>query len=142
MNVLAHRNIGQVQVTGTVEVNSHPIGIDINALSAYIQQEDLFIGTLTVREHLAFQVKAGKHLILGLWSLENWGSMIIPNETKTEPEHISVERPLTDISLRRTTLISGHLVVVPATYKNYIFTSHNFFWFRCCPFMGGSTVQL
>ena len=56
MNVLAHRNIAQVQVTGTVEVNGHPIGIDINALSAYIQQEDLFIGSLTVREHLTFQV--------------------------------------------------------------------------------------
>ena len=56
MNVLAHRNIAQVQVMGTVEVNGHPIGIDINSLSAYIQQEDLFIGTLTVREHLTFQV--------------------------------------------------------------------------------------
>ena len=57
MNVLAHRNIAQVQVTGAVEVNGHPIGIDINALSAYIQQEDLFIGSLTVREHLIFQVQ-------------------------------------------------------------------------------------
>ena len=56
MNVLAHRNIAQVQVMGTVEVNGHPIGIDINSLSAYIQQEDLFFGTLTVREHLTFQV--------------------------------------------------------------------------------------
>lgn len=56
MNVLAHRNIAQVQVTGTVEVNGRPIGIDINALSAYIQQEDLFIGSLTVQEHLTFQV--------------------------------------------------------------------------------------
>ncbi len=56
MNVLAHRNIAQVQVTGTVKVNGQPIGIGINALSAYIQQEDLFIGSLTVREHLTFQV--------------------------------------------------------------------------------------
>ena len=56
MNVLAHRNIAQVQVMGTVAVNGQPIGIDINALSAYIQQEDLFIGSLTVREHLTFQV--------------------------------------------------------------------------------------
>ena len=32
MNVLAHRNIAQVQVMGKVEVNGHPIGIDeINA---------------------------------------------------------------------------------------------------------------
>ena len=56
MNVLAHRNIAQVEVTGTVAVNGHPMGIDINSLSAYVQQEDLFIGSLTVREHLTFQV--------------------------------------------------------------------------------------
>ncbi|XP_078378564.1 protein white-like isoform X2 [Oculina patagonica] len=63
MNVLAHRNIAQVQVTGTVKVNGQPIGIGINALSAYIQQEDLFIGSLTVREHLTFQaaLRMDKH---------------------------------------------------------------------------------
>ena len=59
MNVLAHRNISQIQVTGTVEVNGHPIGLEINSLSAYIQQEDLFIGSLTVKEHLTFQVDCG-----------------------------------------------------------------------------------
>lgn len=56
MNVLAHRNVGQMEVRGTVEINDRPIGIQINALSAYVQQEDLFIGSLTVREHLTFQV--------------------------------------------------------------------------------------
>ncbi|XP_073236643.1 protein white-like [Porites lutea] len=63
MNVLAHRNIAQIQVTGTVEVNGHPIGLEINSLSAYIQQEDLFIGSLTVKEHLTFQalLRMDKH---------------------------------------------------------------------------------
>ena len=56
MNVLAHRNIGQMEVRGTVEVNDRPIGAEINTKSAYIQQEDIFIGSLTVREHLTFQV--------------------------------------------------------------------------------------
>lgn len=56
MNVLAHRNIGSVQVVGSVMVNGTPVGININSISAYVQQEDLFIGTLTVREHLTFQV--------------------------------------------------------------------------------------
>jgi len=56
MNVLAHRNISKLDVTGTVEVNGHPIGTGITAISAYIQQEDLFVGSLTVREHLRFQV--------------------------------------------------------------------------------------
>nr|XP_058944927.1 protein white-like [Pocillopora verrucosa] len=55
MNVLAHRNIGQMEVRGTVEVNDRPIGAEINTKSAYIQQEDIFIGSLTVREHLTFQ---------------------------------------------------------------------------------------
>ena len=56
MNVLAHRNISQIEVRGTVEVNDRPVGLQINTMSAYIQQEDLFIGSLTVREHLTFQV--------------------------------------------------------------------------------------
>ena len=56
MNVLAHRNISQMDVKGTVEVNDRPIGREINAISAYIQQEDLFVGSLTVKEHLTFQV--------------------------------------------------------------------------------------
>ena len=56
MNVLAYRNISKMEVTGTVEVNDRPIGTGITAISAYIQQEDLFVGSLTVREHLIFQV--------------------------------------------------------------------------------------
>ncbi|XP_020900669.1 protein white isoform X3 [Exaiptasia diaphana] len=64
MNVLAHRNIGSVQVMGTVMVNNTPVGININSISAYVQQEDLFIGTLTVREHLTFQalLRMDKHV--------------------------------------------------------------------------------
>ena len=59
MNVLAHRNINQMEVRGTVEVNDRPIGKEIMSMSAYIQQEDLFVGSLTVREHLIFQVRDG-----------------------------------------------------------------------------------
>ena len=56
LNVLSHRNISSVNVTGTVFINETPVGAEINNMSAYVQQEDLFIGTLTVREHLMFQV--------------------------------------------------------------------------------------
>jgi len=56
MNVLAHRNISQMEVTGTEEVNDRPIGSEITSMSAYIQQEDLFVGSLTVKEHLTFQL--------------------------------------------------------------------------------------
>ena len=64
MNVLAHRNIAQIEVRGTVAVNGHPTGLNINTMSAYIQQEDLFIGSLTVREHLTFQVKIAFHVFI------------------------------------------------------------------------------
>ena len=57
MNVLAHRNLGRLQVSGEVKVNEETVGLDINFISAYVQQEDLFIGTLTVREHLTFNVR-------------------------------------------------------------------------------------
>ena len=56
LNVLSHRNISNVDVSGTVCLNGKPVSFDINNISAYVQQEDLFIGTLTVREHLMFQV--------------------------------------------------------------------------------------
>ena len=55
LNVLSHRNISSVNVSGTVFLNGTPVSNEINNMSAYVQQEDLFIGTLTVREHLMFQ---------------------------------------------------------------------------------------
>ncbi|CAH3152291.1 unnamed protein product [Porites lobata] len=64
MNVLAQRNIGQMDVTGTVLLNDCPITSEMTSMSAYIQQEDLFVGTLTVREHLTFQasLRMGGHV--------------------------------------------------------------------------------
>ncbi|XP_078703250.1 protein white-like [Branchiostoma floridae x Branchiostoma belcheri] len=64
LNVLTYRNRGNLSVEGTVEVNGQPIGKDITAVSAYVQQDDLFIGVLTVREHLRFQarLRMDKHI--------------------------------------------------------------------------------
>lgn len=43
-------------MSGSTLVNGVPIDADtLKLLSAYIQQEDIFIGTLTAREHLRFQ---------------------------------------------------------------------------------------
>ena len=56
LNVLTYRNRGKLLVSGEVRVNGGRVGSGMTSLSAYIQQEDLFIGTLTVREHLWFQV--------------------------------------------------------------------------------------
>ena len=56
LNVLTYRNRGKLLVSGEVRVNGGRIGSSMSSVSAYIQQEDLFIGTLTVREHLWFHV--------------------------------------------------------------------------------------
>ncbi|CAB4026460.1 white-like, partial [Paramuricea clavata] len=55
LNVLAHRKIEQLEVTGTVYVREEPVGINIREVSAYVEDNDVFVGSLTVREHLIFQ---------------------------------------------------------------------------------------
>ncbi|GBN57278.1 hypothetical protein AVEN_166318-1, partial [Araneus ventricosus] len=55
LNVLTGRNLRLLNVDGEVLVNGENVGQAITRLSAYVQQDDLFIGTLTVREHLIFQ---------------------------------------------------------------------------------------
>ncbi|XP_065053013.1 protein white-like isoform X1 [Rhopilema esculentum] len=55
MNTLAHQNISMLDISGSIKVNGQEIGKKMKTISAYVQQEDLFIGTLTVREHLIFQ---------------------------------------------------------------------------------------
>ncbi|XP_054160395.1 protein white-like [Oppia nitens] len=58
MNALAQRNVSDVSLEGTVRLNGQAIDKHgIRAVSAYVQQDDLFISTLTVKEHLWFQSK-------------------------------------------------------------------------------------
>lgn len=57
LNVLASQNTGQLKMTGSVRLNGRlATGSDIGGMSAYVQQEDIFFGTLKVKEHLRFQV--------------------------------------------------------------------------------------
>lgn len=65
LNTLTFRTPGGVVATGTRALNGQPATPDaLTALSAYVQQQDLFIGTLTVREHLVFQamVRMDRHI--------------------------------------------------------------------------------
>lgn len=57
MNVLTRRNIKGLQITGRVAVNGVEVKEDISKISAYIQQNDVFVGALTVKEHLLFHAK-------------------------------------------------------------------------------------
>jgi ABC-type multidrug transport system ATPase subunit len=63
MNVLTSRNLKDYIVEGDVKVNGVSIGSGIKHISAYVQQEDIFYSTLTVRETLTFRVSAPALLI-------------------------------------------------------------------------------
>lgn len=56
LNVLNFRNRGKLKINGEIRVNGHLIKSldDISVISAYVQQDDLFAGYLTVKEHLLF----------------------------------------------------------------------------------------
>ncbi|KAK6166710.1 hypothetical protein SNE40_023343 [Patella caerulea] len=55
MNVLTCRNVNQYKLSGQIKVNGVVVGRGIRNISAYCQQDELFIHTLTVREHLQFR---------------------------------------------------------------------------------------
>ena len=55
LNTLAFRNEPKLKCTGNINVNGLPISkSQMKLISAYVQQEDYFIGTLTVREVMQF----------------------------------------------------------------------------------------
>ena len=57
LNVLNQRNTKHLQIDGTLLVNGLRVGdaAAMSAVSGYVQQDDLFIATLTVKEQLVFQ---------------------------------------------------------------------------------------
>ncbi|XP_042225060.1 protein scarlet-like [Homarus americanus] len=57
MNALAHRTPGEVVIDGDILVNGHRANSSMNALSGYVHQDDIFIGSLTVKEHLTFMAR-------------------------------------------------------------------------------------
>ncbi|CAH2074508.1 unnamed protein product, partial [Iphiclides podalirius] len=65
LNTLTFRTPSGVVSSGTRALNGQPATPEaLTALSAYVQQQDLFIGTLTVKEHLIFQalVRMDRHI--------------------------------------------------------------------------------
>ncbi len=59
LNVLNFRNRGRLKISGDVRINGRLIESleEISTMSGYVQQDDLFIGSLKVKEHLQFQVR-------------------------------------------------------------------------------------
>lgn len=58
LNSLNFRNRGSLRITGEIKLNNEKIDSieTISSVSGYVQQDDLFIPTLRVREHLLFHV--------------------------------------------------------------------------------------
>ncbi len=55
--MLTQRNLGKLIIDGDVFINGEKIKSKIlRRISAYVQQDDIFVGTLTVEEHLHFNV--------------------------------------------------------------------------------------
>lgn len=63
--MLNFRNRGQLKVHGDIKLNGQGVQSveKISSVAGYVQQDDLFIGTMKVREHLFFQamLRMDKH---------------------------------------------------------------------------------
>nr|CAD7464430.1 unnamed protein product [Timema tahoe] len=57
MAALAHRSGAGVVVDGDIRVNGCPVGDDMHRISGFMHQEDLFVSSLTVKEHLILMVR-------------------------------------------------------------------------------------
>ncbi|XP_065564713.1 protein scarlet-like isoform X1 [Artemia franciscana] len=64
MSVLAHRAPKGVMVDGEIRVNGRQVGPSMRDLSGFVYQDDLFVGSLTCREHLEFmaELRLGKNV--------------------------------------------------------------------------------
>ncbi|KAJ8914463.1 hypothetical protein NQ315_011404 [Exocentrus adspersus] len=52
MSALAYRQSGTTEIEGDILINGRPIGSYLKYLSGYMHQEDLFVPTLTILEHM------------------------------------------------------------------------------------------
>uniref|UniRef100_A0A0K0DJL0 ABC transporter domain-containing protein n=1 Tax=Angiostrongylus cantonensis TaxID=6313 RepID=A0A0K0DJL0_ANGCA len=58
LNVLASRNLSGLYVTGSITIDGQRMNKwKLREISAFVQQHDMFVGTMTVREHLQFMAK-------------------------------------------------------------------------------------
>ena len=68
MDALAFRTGNSLVVEGEVMLNGHHAGKTMAAQSGYVHQDDLFVGALTVKEHLMFHVSMTEKTRLSVWT--------------------------------------------------------------------------
>lgn len=57
LNALTWRNRQNLKIEGEIKVNGLKLEDKITNVSAYVQQDDLFVGAMTVKEHLIFNAR-------------------------------------------------------------------------------------
>ncbi|XP_043212719.1 protein scarlet-like, partial [Amphibalanus amphitrite] len=57
MTTLAQRNPGEVMVDADIQYNGQPATKQMRSMAGFVYQDDMFVGSLTVREHLEFAVR-------------------------------------------------------------------------------------
>ncbi|XP_045114957.1 protein scarlet-like [Portunus trituberculatus] len=57
INALAHRTTGKMVVDGDILINGHKVNEALSTLAGYVHQHDLFLGSITVNEHLTFMTR-------------------------------------------------------------------------------------
>ncbi|UJR37986.1 hypothetical protein I4U23_030668 [Adineta vaga] len=92
LNIITHRRPGKLQIDADVRINGRHMQKDISGVSGFVQQEELFIGSLTVREHLRFHsmLRLGKEFTKD--ERENRVNEVLQflNLTKTENTTIGI----------------------------------------------------
>ncbi|KAL4003392.1 ABC-2 type transporter family protein [Acanthocheilonema viteae] len=84
LNALLQRNVKGLRISGVVKVNGQIIGRKITKVSAYIQQQNLFINSLTVHEHLILQA-----------------TLRLPSSFTKHKKELRVKQVITDLELER-----------------------------------------
>ncbi|CBY12648.1 unnamed protein product [Oikopleura dioica] len=91
MNVLTSNN-RDLEASGNIYVNRVPVGSAISNFSAYVRQEDIFVGELTILEHLNFRANLKKTLSGGERKRLSLASEILSN-----PKILFCDEPTTGL---------------------------------------------
>lgn len=90
LNILNSCNRGSLQIEGDIKINGRYINKieNLNSVYGYVQQNDLFVGNMKVKEHLFFQVKfqSFKIIKIGLFYKSGIQAMLRMDRHATKKE--------------------------------------------------------
>uniref|UniRef100_H2Z0C7 ABC transporter domain-containing protein n=1 Tax=Ciona savignyi TaxID=51511 RepID=H2Z0C7_CIOSA len=120
LNMLTWRNKSKLCLTGDILANGVSMGPDISKISAYVQQDDLFMGQLTVKEHLMFAVS-------GIYSMISGGEMkrlSLASELLTNPSIMFFDEPTSGLDSYLAKMVVDSMKTVAKQGCTVICTIH------------------